>query len=214
MAGQTYPRVELVLALHGDGFDRAEADRLLQELDHPARVVEVAGHLPLGTVLNAAASESSGTLLTKFDDDDIYGPEHLWDLVLAHEYSRAPLVGKGAEYVYLTGSNLTLHRFRGGGERYITTQSIAGGALMITRGCFDAVLGWRPIPRSVDQALITDVVSGGHRAYRTHGMGYVLVRHGEGHTWRADDDYFLAQAHETRAGCDLAFAGVVSIGAA
>ncbi len=212
VAGQTYPRVELVLALHGDGFDRAEADRLLEGLDCPARVVEVAGHLPLGTVLNAAASESSGTLLTKFDDDDSYGPEHLWDLVLAHEYSRAPLVGKGAEFVYLAGSDVTLHRFRGGGERYITTQSIAGGALMITRGCFDEVLGWRPIPRSVDQALITDVVSGGHRAYRTHGMGYVLVRHGESHTWRADDDYFLAQAHETRAGCDLDFAGITSPG--
>ncbi len=208
VACQRYPRAELVLALHGDRFDRAEADRLLQELDHPARVVEVAGHLPLGTVLNAAASESSGTLLTKFDDDDIYGPDHLWDLVLAHEYSRAPLVGKGAEFVYLAGSDVTLHRFRGGGERYITTQSIAGGALMVTRHCFDAVLGWRPIPRSVDQALITDVVGGGHRAYRTHGMGYVLVRHGEGHTWQADDDYFLSQAHETRAGCDLDFAGI------
>ena len=208
VACQKYPRVELVLALHGDGFDRTEVARLLEGLGCPARVVEVAGHLPLGAVLNAAAAESSGTLLTKFDDDDIYGPEHLWDLVLAHEYSRAPLVGKGAEFVYLAGSDVTLHRFRGGGERYITTQSIAGGALMVTRGCFDAVLGWRPIPRSVDQALIEDVVSGGHRAYRTHGMGYVLVRHGEGHTWRADDDYFLAQAHETRAGCDLDFAGI------
>ncbi len=212
VAAQRYPRIELVLAPHGDAFDRAEIDRLLDGLDHPARVVPTAGQLPLGAVLNAAAAESSGALLTKFDDDDIYGPEHLWDLVLAHEYSRAPLVGKGAEFVYLTGSDVTLHRFRGGGERYITTQSIAGGALMITRHCFDAVLGWRPIPRSVDQALIEDVVSGGHRAYRTHGMGYVLVRHGEGHTWRADDDYFLAQAHETRAGCDLDFAGITSPG--
>ena len=208
VACQKYPRVELVLALHGDGFDRDEVDRLLGDLDLPVRVVAVAEHLPLGTVLNAAAAESSGTLLAKFDDDDIYGPEHLWDLVLAHEYSRAPLVGKGAEFVYLAGSDVTLHRFRGGGERYITTQSIAGGALMVTRGCFDAVLGWRPIPRSVDQALIEDVVSGGHRAYRTHGMGYVLVRHGKGHTWQADDDYFLAQAHETRPGCDLDFAGI------
>ena len=208
VACQKYPRVELVLALHGDGFDRDEVDRLLGDLDLPVRVVAVAEHLPLGTVLNAAAAESSGILLAKFDDDDIYGPEHLWDLVLAHEYSRAPLVGKGAEFVYLAGSDVTLHRFRGGGERYITTQSIAGGALMVTRDCFDAVLGWRPIPRSVDQALIEDVVSGGHRAYRAHGMGYVLVRHGEGHTWRADDDYFLAQAHETRPGCDLAFAGI------
>ena len=212
VACQKYPCVELVLALHGDGFDRDEVDRLLEGLDRPARVVTAAGHLPLGTVLNAAAAESSGSLLTKFDDDDIYGPEHLWDLVLAHEYSRAPLVGKGAEFVYLAGSDVTLHRFRGGGERYITTQSIAGGALMITRHCFDAVLGWRPIPRSVDQALITDVVGGGHRAYRTHGMGYMLVRHGEGHTWPADDDYFVAQAHETRAGCDLDFAGICSPG--
>ena len=212
VAGQTYPRVELVLALHGEGFDRNEVDRRLQGLDHPARVVEAAGHLPLGAVLNAAAAESSGALLTKFDDDDIYGPEHLWDLVLAHEYSRAPLVGKGAEFVYLAGSDVTLHRFGGGGERYITTQSIAGGALMITRHCFDAVLGWRPIPRAVDQALIEDVVTGGHRAYRTHGMGYVLVRHGEGHTWQAEDYYFLAQSHETRAGCDLNFAGISSPG--
>ena len=208
VAVQTYPRVELVLALHGEGFDRAEIDRRLHELGHPARVVEAPAHLPLGAVLNLAADGSSGSLLTKFDDDDIYGPEHLWDLVLAHEYSGAPLVGKGAEFVHLAGSDVTLHRFRGGGERYITSQSIAGGALMIARHCFDAVLGWRPIPRSVDQALITDVVSGGHRAYRTHGMGYVLVRHGEGHTWQADDDYFLAQSQGTRDGCDLAFAGI------
>ena len=212
VAGQTYSRLELVLALHGEGFDRAGIDVQLRDLDHPWRVVEAPGHLPLGAVLNAAADESSGSLLTKFDDDDLYGPEHLWDLVLAHEYSRADLVGKGAEFVYLEGSGVTLHRFRGGGERYITTQSIAGGALMITRHCFDAVLGWRPIPRSVDQALITDVVAAGHRVYRTHGMGYVLVRHGEGHTWQAGDDYFLDQAHETRPGLDFGFAGIAPPG--
>ena len=212
VSGQTYPRLELVLALHGDRFDRAEIDRRLHDLKHPARVIEAPGHLPLGAVLNAAAGESSGSLLTKFDDDDLYGAEHLWDLVLAQEYSRADLVGKGAEFVRLEGSDVTLHRLRDGGERYITTGSIAGGALMITRHCFDAVLGWRPIPRSVDQALLADVVGGGHRAYRTHGMGYVLVRHGEGHTWQADDEYFLAQAHETRPGCDLAFAGIAPPG--
>ena len=208
VAEQTYRNLELVLALHGEGFDRAEIDGLLHDLDRPARVVEAPGHLPLGAVLNLAADESSGSLLTKFDDDDIYGSEHLWDLVLAQEYSRADLVGKGAEFVYLAGSDVTVHRFQNGGERFITTQRIAGGALMITRHCFEAVLGWRPIPRHVDQALIADVVDGGHRAYRTHGQGYMLVRHGEGHTWQAGDEYFRAQAHDTRRGCDLTFAGI------
>ena len=205
---QTYPRLELVLALHGAGFDRKEVDRQLESLDCMVRVVEVTGHLSLGAVLNAAADEASGALLTKFDDDDLYGPEHVWDLVLAHEYSRAPLVGKAAEFVYLAGSDVTLQRFRGGGERHITTQRIAGGALMIARHCYEAVLGWRPVPRHVDQALIEDVVAAGYRAYRTHGRGYMLVRHGEGHTWRVDDYYFLAQSAETREGSDLAFAGI------
>ena len=208
VACQHYPRVELVLALHGDGFDRTGIDRLLEDLDRPVKVVEAAADLPLGAVLDMATQQSSGTLLAKFDDDDIYSPEHVWDLVLAHEYSRAPLVGKAAEYVYLAGTDVTLHRFRGGGERYVTTEGIAGGALMIARPCLDAVLGWRPVPGRVDQALVEDVVGGGHLVYRTHGRGYLLVRGGEGHTWQADDNYFLAQSADTREGCDLAFAEI------
>lgn len=207
-ADQSYPRCELVLALHGDGFDRAALDRLLQDTDHPATVVEADNDLPLGSVLNTATEQSSGTLLAKFDDDDIYSPDHVWDLVLAHEYSRAPLVAKGAEYVHLTGADVTLHRRTGPSERY-TAEGIAGGALMITRPCLDTVLGWRPIPRHIDRALIEDVAGAGHRIYRTHGTGYILVRHNEGHTWQADDSHYLAQAHHTRPGCDRAFAGAI-----
>ena len=209
---QTYPNVELILAPHGDGFDPDAIDALMASVSLPARVIPVAGHEPLGAVLNTAVAESTGTLLTKFDDDDYYGPEHLWDLVLAREYSRASLVGKAAEYVYLAGSDRTVHRFQGGAER--RSASLAGGAMLITRHDLEALLGWRAIPAGVDRALIDDVTRSGRWAYRTHGMGYMLVRHDEGHTWPAQDAYFLKQADEVREGCDLAFAGVVSIGAA
>ena len=203
---QTYPNVELVLATHGEGFDPGEVDELLDSARRPARVVPVAGHQPLGAVLNAAVAESTGKLLTKFDDDDFYGPEHLWDLVLAHEYSGDCLVGKGAEYVYLASSDRTIHRFRDRAER--RSAGLAGGALMIDRHNLDALLGWREVPAGVDRALIEDVTKAGRQVYRTHGCGYMLVRHDEGHTWPAKDAYFLKQADEVREGCDLAFAGV------
>ena len=206
VAAQRYPRVELVLAMHGDGFDTDAIDELLESIDPPARAMPVAADEPLGAVLNAAVAESTGTLLTKFDDDDFYGPEHLWDLVLAHEYSRAALVGKGAEYVYLANSDRTVHRFRNRAERL--SASMAGGAMMIARHRLDELIGWREIPASVDRALIEDVTRAGWRTYQTHGMGYMLVRHDEGHTWPAKDAYFLKQADEVREGCDLAFAGV------
>ena len=210
VAAQTYPRVELVLAMHGEGFDTDAIGELLKSIDTPARAVPVAAHEPLGAVLNAAVAESTGTLLTKCDDDDFYGPEHLWDLVLSHEYTRAALVGKAAEYVYLANSDRTIHRFRNRSER--RSASIAGGAMMIARHDLDALLGWREIPASVDRALIEDVSRSGGGTYQTHGMGYMLVRHDEGHTWPAKDAYFLKQADEVREGCDLAFAGISTPG--
>ena len=101
------------------------------------------------------------------DDDDLYDADHVWDLVLAHDYSRASLVGKAAEYVYLATSNRTVRRFSRGAETY--RNSIAGGAMLIARSEIDRVGGWQSIPRSVDQALIKDVIRAGGRVYRTHG---------------------------------------------
>lgn len=208
VAIQTYPHVELVLALHGEGFDHDEIDVLRQRLPFSSKTVPVPRSAPLGTVLNEAVAASSGDLITKFDDDDLYGPEHLWDLVLAHEFSGACLVGKAAEYVYLERSNRTIQRFRGGAERLSSELSLAGGAMMISRSDLDSVLGWQDIPSGVDKALIDDVAASGRRLYRTHGKGYVLVRHGDSHTWGVDDAYFEEQAHEIRDGRDLAFAGL------
>ena len=200
VARQSYPRLELVLALHGDGFEPGHLSELTAGLNCPVRVVPVGAEAPLGRVLDSAAAASSGALLTKFDDDDLYGAEHVWDLVLARQYSRAELVAKGAEYVYLAASDRTLHRFAGKGERFSRRPTVAGGTMLMAASDLADAGGWRPLPARVDEALIEDVDRTGGRTYRTHGAGYVLVRHGVGHTWPADDDYFLAQADLVRPG--------------
>ena len=195
VAAQTYPHVELVLALHGDGFSEApEPPRPGLQL----RVLRMATENPLGTVLDAAVAAASGELLAKMDDDDCYSPDHLLDLVLAHAYSGAALVGKGAEFVYLAGADLTVRRGRWRAERY--SSDIAGGGLLISRDDLARVGGWRALPRGVDQALAADVVARGGAVYRTHGSGFVLVRHGRGHAWRAGEAVF-------RTGADRVYAG-------
>ena len=50
----TYPRVELVLGLHGDGFGGVE--RRLADLPMPATVVRIDPGQPLGAALNSAAT--------------------------------------------------------------------------------------------------------------------------------------------------------------
>ena len=105
VARQTCPRVDLVLALHGAEF--AEVERRVAELPHPAKVLRSPASKPLGAVLDAEAEASTGTPLTNMDDD-VYGADHLWNLVLAREYSGAQLVGKWLEFVYLAASDRTI----------------------------------------------------------------------------------------------------------
>ena len=207
-ARQTYPRTELILVLHGEGF--AGVEQRVAELPLPAKVLRMPASEPLGAVLNAATAAANGTLLTKMDDDDVYGVDHLWDLVLAREYSGAQLVGKWLEFVYLAASNRTIRWFNGCGECY-QTSALAGGTLLISRRDLDGVGGWRKVPGGVDTALAEDVLRASGRIYRTHAVGFMLVRHGCRHTWSdpdGTDDALLAKADRVWCGFQPARAGI------
>ena len=208
LARQTYPNRELVLGLHGDDFPGVEAR--LAKIPFPARVVRAPREEPLGAVLNALAEAARGPLLAKMDDDDLYGPDHLRDLVLAREYSGAALVGKWLEFLYLAHSDCTIQWRHGESERFQTT-TLSGPTLLLSRADLERAGGFRPLPRGVDPALTEDVVRSGRRVYRTHGAGFLMIRHGQGHTWdseRAGDDRFLARADRVWPGFHPARAGV------
>ena len=202
-----------MLALHGAGFGADDPIRRAApngDFPHPVRLLRLDADLPLGAVLNAASEAATGSLLAKMDDDDLYGPDHILDLVLAHGYSGAGLVGKCPATVYLARPDRTVRCRRSPSETW--SRSITGGTMLIARGDLHRAGGWRRAPRHVDRALVGDVLSVGGTVYRTHDEGYVLVRHGEGHTWAPDthgsDGYFLDQAEEVRPGWHPALAGI------
>ena len=204
---QNYPRLELILGLHGEGC--GEAPRAAAGPSAPLTVLRLDGSMPPGPALNAAAEASRGTLLTTMDDGHLYGPDHVWDLVLAQEYSHAPLVGKGAEFVYLAAADRTIRRPTGGAEQFETIGSpIDGAALLVTRPALDRIGGWKGSGEHVAQVLIDNVVRAGERVYRTHPHGFVLVRRGRGNTDDVDDACFRAQAEVDEPGWRPELAGV------
>ena len=207
VARQDYPRLELVLALHGDGFDQAAVEHHLSEVRVDATSITMDARTSFGSVLRGASEVANGTLLTKMDDDDVYDSHHVWDLVLAHEYSGAQLVGKGCEFVYLKQHSETIERDRSQAETF--TRNIAGGSMLISREDLMRCGGWKRVHRFEDEALIDDVLRYGGAVYRTHGMGYILIRHGQGHTWRVSDNYFRDQAVATHRGWCPSVAGVL-----
>lgn len=190
---QTYPQLELILALHGDQIRQVDLEPLLAGCTVPAQVLPLDEKLTFGDALAVATARASGSLISKVDDDDWYGPEHVWDVVLARHYSQAVMAGKPAEFVYLADTDTTVRR-----KAFTETFSthVAGGAFVIGRGDLESVGGWRPVRRSVDVTLSARVRAAGGLLYRGHGLGYILNRHGDGHTWDPGLDYFVNAAVE------------------
>ncbi|MGH3389993.1 MAG: glycosyltransferase family 2 protein, partial [Actinomadura sp.] len=189
IARQRNVDLELVLTLHGITADSPEVKAAVAGFNRPITVVEVPPEVSFGAALNRGVAHASGRYLAKWDDDDWYGPEHLADMLLAFSYSGADLVGCLSQLVYLEEIDVTVLRPGGASER--GSRHISGGTLVMDRQIFEAVGGFRPLPRHVDSGLLRAVEAVGGRIYRTHGLGYLLHRRAGGHTWTQPVTHFL-----------------------
>ena len=184
--------LELVLVTHGFDADTAVLDRFRESaVGTRLVVVRAAAELPFGEVLNLGVARVSGDLVAKMDDDDWYGPDFLADLVLARQYTGADLIGCSSEFTYVEPLAVTSRR---ADPSEVFRPWVAGGTLLVERGLLRGVGGFRSTRRYVDAGLLQAVASVGGVTYRTHGLGYVLRRRSEGHTWDPGVDYFVDPA--------------------
>ncbi|MEO3809345.1 glycosyltransferase family A protein [Sphaerisporangium sp. B11E5] len=186
--------VEVILGLHGVAATAPEVRDAVAGFDGRVTVVEAEPEAPFGVVLNRAAARASGSFISKWDDDDWYGPDHLADLVLAQGYSGAELVGVASEFFYLQQIDVTVRR---NWTSETMSDHVAGGAFIVSRSAFEALGGFRPVPRAVDVQFFQALLRAGGAIYRTHGLGFVARRAARGrHTWQEPVGYFLARARD------------------
>ena len=191
-------RLELVLAPHGFEPDVALVREALSVGGGvEVQVVPQPEDAVFGDVLHAAVTAASGDVVLKMDDDDWYAPDVVADLLLAHSYSGAELVGMPDDVYYLEPTDETV---RLGQPSEVYRQFVAGGTLMVDRSLLREVGGFRTVRRHVDAELIAAVRAAGGATYRTHGLGYVLRRTDSGHTWQADLDDLRARAAQVTPG--------------
>lgn len=192
LSAQDYPHLEVIVAVHGaKGSLPADFETAVRASD--AIVMLQDASVPFGTVLAEAASRASGDLIVKIDDDDFYGPRVIGDLVLAYLYSNADVVGKTTEYLYLEAVDQTVHRTFAT-ETYHS--QVAGGVMMLSTAALNEIGGWRPTPNSTDRSILLRVGNLGGVAYRTQSLGYVYVRHDDGHTWKRNDSHLVTGSFE------------------
>src|SRR5699024_11097322 len=147
-------------------------------------VLEAPDTWSLGTCLNAAVDRADGQVLSKMDDDDLYGAFYLHDLLRAREFAAADVVGKHAHYMHVAGPDATLLRFPWMEHRF--THHVMGPTITAGREVFTAH-PFADVSRGGDAGFLGVVTEGGGRDYSGDRFSFTQMRHGEngGHAWSA-----------------------------
>lgn len=209
MAEQDHPNVEIVIGCHG--FSAPDPGLWSPRVrDRVGPVLELDSSVVFGDVLARLSEAASGDLVSKVDDDDLYGRHHLADVMMAWVYSDAQLVGRKMALIRDEETDTLIVRrlFR---ESY--RSKVAGGSSTIARHDLASIGGWRPQARSIERGLWTRLQDAGALLYACSGPGYVYVRHSQGHTWSVPLDHFAGTHYETTLqGLPPAALGVLDLG--
>lgn len=201
---QTLPKFELLLGLHDIDLNLKHR-ALIKKLK--ARKVLVSHYkfkksATLGEILSALCEKSTGEYISKIDDDDYYGPEHLRDLVDTALDTKAEVVGRAMNYVYLEPLSISVRRFSPTGIQAVELWSdwVCGGTILVKRDAAK-VAGWfGKGTTAVDRYLLSHVTENGGKIYRTFGAGYIYRRTFTFHTYVTNYSKYLNNANEQRVG--------------
>lgn len=190
---QAHVQRQLVLVTHDFDAPTDIVPRAREAGIEDIEVLTAGPELSLGACLNLARERADGAVLSKMDDDDLYFPQYLHDLLQAREFSGADVVGKHAHYMYLAGTDATLLRFPWLEHRF--TDRVMGPTITGGREVFEAH-PFAEVSRGEDTGFLEAVVASGGRIYSSDRFNFTQMRHGPvgGHAWSASDRELLASA--------------------
>lgn len=201
---QTLRQFEVLLGLHDIELN-AKHKALIKKLD--ARKVRVSHRkftksATLGEILTTLCENSSGEYISKMDDDDYYGPEHLRDLIDTALDTNAEVVGRAMNYVYLEPLSISVRRFSPVGIQAVElwTDWVCGGTILVKREAAKAAGWFGKGTTAVDRYLLSHVTENGGKIYRTFGAGYIYRRTFTFHTYVTNYSKYLNNANEQRIG--------------
>ncbi|MGA8260438.1 MAG: glycosyltransferase family A protein [Arenicellales bacterium] len=188
VSGQTYQNLELILVLHGDGFDEREIGRKFDDFGLRGRYLRAPSAWSLGECLRYGCEHTNGSVITKMDDDNMYGPGYLADMAMMLDCSEAVVVGKRRTFTYLEDSGaMKIHR---GPEYDYTTGALSGATITFKRELLDEI-GWRALQDGEDVAFCADCFNAGIPVLSGSRFNFVTVRSANGdHTSEVSEEQY------------------------
>lgn len=192
-----YPEKELIIVVHGSPATAREL-AVRSAGDDRIQIHQLSKARSLGACLNFAAQQTDAPFWAKFDDDDLYGPRYLSDMMLYQQIADSDLLAKPPAFIYLEGedelrwhaqraSHAWMHHPTAGGE---ATAGIVGGTLVGKRSLLQEIPFSELRRGGSDSDFVLRARKAGHDLLVTDPFNFAFFRSSRAgfHTWNTDFD--------------------------
>ena len=189
---QKYRNKQLIVVINKNDCNIESIRKKLTGISEHKLIIEDEKN-SLGKCLNSAVNASEGEIISKMDDDDIYGDHYLADAITAMNYSGADVVGKDSHFAYVESADSLVLIRENRDCRY--SDFIIGATLTVRKEVFDKVT-FHDISRGEDSQFLRDCQEKRVSIYSTDAFNYITIRSSnlDNHTWKIEDNKFLEKS--------------------
>ncbi|WP_432401156.1 glycosyltransferase family protein [Wukongibacter sp. M2B1] len=183
---QKYTNKELIVILNNNSMNIEIWKKGAEELEN-VRVFQLDEEKTLGECLNFAVKQAKLGYVSKFDDDNYYGPEFIGDLMNAFKYTEAGVVGKYTYYTYFEKNKRLIIRCPDKEYQYV--DFLSGSALIIKKEVFNEI-EFPHISCGEDSIFLKECRNKGIKLYSADRFNYACIRHPtlSEHTWKVNEE--------------------------
>lgn len=186
---QTYPKKELIIIINNNDISLQDWMDIVRNRED-ITIYKLREEVSLGNCLNYAIANSKYDYISKFDDDDYYGPNYLKDSINAFKYTDAAIVGKQTIYSYIERTHSLVLRFPNHENSY--TDYVAGSTITFKKEIFSKVK-FKNLNQSEDTNFLINALEAGFKIYSLDRFNHVVSRRSnlESHTWKISETNFI-----------------------
>lgn len=205
IGNQTYSSIECIIITQN--YSKNEINELKSKFDKfenvNCKIIENNSSQNLGARLNQALSYTVGDFIAKFDDDDLYFPNYLTDMMLPFKFGDWSVVGKKEGFFYLELEDKLVVKYPN--QRHIDTDFVMGATLVMKKSDLVEVGGFLEAAKGEDSDLLRRMKTNGKKIYAADPFNFVVWRSKDSssHSWNINKIFYESN-------CDYVDQGLAS----
>lgn len=190
---QVVSNKELIIIINNDSLNISQYNNLISKLNN-IHIYKLPQSTTLGECLNFGVKHSKNNIISKFDDDDYYGPLYLQEVETIFSNIKCDIVGKSKVYMYFERFHELRVKHIGLENEF--TNKVMGSTLCFKRTVFDYV-SFRKINLQEDKWFNVDCIKNNYKIYSSSSYNHIVFKHlnNDEHTFKSNLNFLRETSH-------------------